>query len=96
MISLTLTDALRCAAQRCVWFEPPDDAIKQPARLAAYILAFGSFEDTNALREQLTEIDLRDLLDASPPGIFDGRSWAYWNLMVDRFVTPPLPVRALG
>lgn len=35
MINLTLTDALRRAAQRCVWFEQPERLIAQPAKLAA-------------------------------------------------------------
>jgi hypothetical protein len=96
VIDLVLTDALRRAAARCVWFEPPEQAIRQPSRLAAYILTYGDYEDTQALRDQLDVAGLRALLDAAPPGIFDGRSWAYWNLMVDRFTPPPLPVRTLG
>lgn len=95
MTKLKLTDPLRQAATRCIWFEAPERAITQPARLAAYILTYGSYEDTKALREQLSDDDLRELLDAAPPGIFDGRSWAYWNLIAGRFITPPLPKRIL-
>ena len=35
-------------------------------------------------------------LDAnSPAGVFDGRSWSYWQLkLFDRYTAPPLPTRA--
>jgi len=64
---LVLTPELRRAAQRCIWFEPPETAVVNPARLAAYILTYGGQEDVNALRVQLSEEDLKALLDAAPP-----------------------------
>ncbi len=95
MIKLVLTEALRKAAERCVWFEPPEAAIRDYARLAAHILTFGAQDDVAALRAQTSEDDLRALLDAAPPGVFDARSWSYWNLMVGRYDPPPMPQRAL-
>ena len=94
-MSLTLTDELRKAARRCIWFEPPEVALKEPSRLAAYIFTYGSQEDVTTLRCQITQDDLQRLLDASPPGIYDPRSWAYWNLMAGRYETPPMPQRKL-
>jgi len=95
MPPLVLTPELRRAAQRCIWFEPPETAVADPARLAAYVLTYGSHEDVKALRAQVKEEALRQLIDAAPPGIFDARSWAYWNLMIGRYETPPMPQRAL-
>jgi hypothetical protein len=69
MITLLMTEALRRATQRCVWFDPPEHAIRDPVRLAAYILTYGAYEDTQALRDQISVDDLRDLLDQAPPGI---------------------------
>ena len=94
MTQLTLTDSLRKSA-RCVWFEPPETAIADPARFAAYVLTYGSMEDVAALREQMSLDDIAKALDNAPPGIFDARSWAYWNLMVGRAEPPPMPVRRL-
>ena len=37
--------------------------------------------------------ELREVLDHAPPGIFNGRSWAYWNLKLGRTPAPPLPER---
>ena len=90
-MNLTLTDELRKAARRCIWFEPPEVALKEPGRLAAYIFTYGSQEDVMALRGQIPQDDLQRLLDAVPPGIYDPRSWAYWHLMAGRYETPPIP-----
>lgn len=90
---LNLTADLRRAAQRCVWFEPPEQAVQNTARLAAYILTYGMAEDTFALRAQLDDRALAECLDHAPPGIFDPRSWAYWNLVVGRYTPPPMPER---
>lgn len=81
------------AAERCVWYEPPEVAIRDAARLVAHILTFGSVDDVRALRVQYSDNDLRAALNAAPPGIFDARSWAYWNLMLCQYNTPPLPTR---
>jgi hypothetical protein len=93
MKRLILTDELRRAAERCVWFEPAEVAAADAPRLAAHILTYGAPEDVAALTSQLTEDDLRSLIDLAPPGVFDARSWAYWNLMVGRYETPFQPQR---
>lgn len=93
MKPLVLTPELRRAAERCVWYEAPERVVAHPARLVAHILTFGSVEDVNALRAQYSDDDLREALDAAPAGVFDPRSWAYWNLVVGRYATPPLPKR---
>jgi hypothetical protein len=93
MKPLKLTPELRRAAERCVWYETPERAIRNSANLAAHILTYGGIEDVNALRAQYSDDDLRQALDAAPAGVFDARSWAYWNLMVGRYSTPPLPTR---
>jgi hypothetical protein len=54
-MKLNLTEDLRKAAQHCVWFEPPEQAVQNAARLAAYILTYGTPEDTFALRAQLDD-----------------------------------------
>lgn len=90
---LRLTEELKKAVEHCVWFEFPEQAIQDTARLAAYILTYGTPEDTYALRDQLDDAALVKCLDESPPGIYDRRSWAYWNLVVGRYNPPPMPER---
>jgi hypothetical protein len=92
-MSIKLTEEMKKAVERCVWFEPPEQAVKDIPRLAAYILTYGTPEDTFALREQINDAELKKCLDKAPPGIYDKRSWAYWNLVVGRYDTPPMPER---
>jgi hypothetical protein len=78
-----------------MWFEPPEEAVSDPARFAAYVLTYGMHEDVTAMRAQIDDDSLRILLDRAPPGIFDPRSWAFWNLKLGRFPAPPMPTRIL-
>ena len=93
MKPLALTPALREASLRCLWFKSPEEAIEYPELLTAHILTYGLLPDYDAPLDQLDAKDLREALDAAPPGVLDARSWAYWNLMVGREETPPMPVR---
>ncbi len=96
MKAINLTTEMRDTVRRCVWFESPEEAVKDIPRLAAYILTHGMLEDTRILRKQLSDDDLKQVLDVAPAGIYDARSWAYWNLVIGRYDTPPLPVRSFG
>jgi hypothetical protein len=58
-------------------------------------MTYGDHRDMLAIRKQMTDDDLRTALAQAPPGIFDARSWAYWNLVLDRYPTPPMPERIL-
>lgn len=95
MKSLELTEALHKAAKRCFWYASPERAVLQPANFVAHILTFGALEDVNALRAQYSNEDIARALDEAPAGVYDARSWAYWNLVVGRYETPPMPVRCL-
>jgi hypothetical protein len=96
MKPLEPTPELRAVAARTVWFKAPDLALADPAEFLAYLLTYGTYEDVAVVRRRLSLDDLRDALDQAPPGIFDPRSWSYWNLIVGRYPAPPLPVRTFG
>ncbi len=89
------TPELRGVARRVIWFEEPGRALAGPARFVAYAMTYGTHEDMRTLRKVLSDAELRAALAEAPPGIFDGRSWAYWHLMLDRYPPPPLPERSL-
>ena len=91
--SLKLTPELERIARRALWFEEPAQAIADPVRFTAYVMTYGSHEDMQVLRLQLSDDDLRHALDHAPPGIFDGPSWSYWNTMLGRYPPPPRPTR---
>ena len=93
MKTINLTEEMRKVIQRCVWFETPETVIEDAPRLVAYILTHGMPEDVKVLMKQLTDADIKQALDEAPAGIYDPRSWAYWNLIVGRYETPELPKR---
>ena len=93
MTPIPLTPETAALAARLVWFEPPAQALADPARFAAYAFARATHADMKILRAHLSDDDLREALDRAPPGIIDPRSWAYWNARLGRFPAPPPPVR---
>jgi hypothetical protein len=93
MKSLPQTPELEAVARRAVWFESPAEALAIPSRFVAYVLTYGTYEDVESLRRYISDQDLEDAIDHAPPGIFDPRSWAYWNLKLGRYPAPPLPTR---
>jgi hypothetical protein len=94
--TLPLTSEIEGVARRVVWFEEPPQAIANPVRFLAYAMTYGVNEDLSIIRRYMTDDDLREALDQAPPGIFDPRSWAYWNVMLGRYPTPPMPQRTFG
>lgn len=97
MTPLPLTPDLILVAKRCVWFKSPVDALSNVDHLVAHVLTFGMHRDVQTLRAYLSDSELGDALDRAPPGIFDARSWAYWNwILLDRADPPPMPRRTFG
>ena len=91
---LPLTPELRDIARRIVWFEPPEKALSNPTRFMAYAFRYATHADMTILRHHLSNDELRQALDGAPPGVIDGRSWAYWRLMLD-LPDKPLPERRI-
>ncbi|HEY7392752.1 MAG TPA: hypothetical protein VH640_29805 [Bryobacteraceae bacterium] len=93
MKPLPHTPALLAVAKRVVWFKPPAEALADPVHFLAHVMTYGTVEDLRALKDVVGPSEFRETLDKAPPGVFDARSWAYWNLKCGREPAPPLPVR---
>lgn len=93
MKPLPETPALLAVARRVIWFEEPRQALSDPIHFLAYLMTYGTVADLEAIRGIIGPSDFHEALDRAPPGIFDRRSWAYWNLMCGRRSPPPLPQR---
>ena len=93
MKTLPATPELLRVARRVIWFDEPSRALADPVQFLAHLMVFGTVEDLAALRGIIGKDDYREVLEHAPPGIFDVRSWAYWNLVCDRRPAPPLPAR---
>jgi hypothetical protein len=93
MKSIPLTPEIEAVAKRVIWFEEPAQAVANPIRFVAYAMTYGDHADVDVIRRYLSEDDLLEAISHAPPGIFDSRSWAYWNLKLGRDPIPPMPER---
>ena len=92
---LSPTPELLTVAERVVWFKPPRETLADPVHFLAHVMTYGTLEDLHALDGIVDLNDFREVLEHAPPGIFDARSWAYWNLKCGRMPAPPLPEREI-
>jgi hypothetical protein len=93
MKPLPVTPELLKVARRVVWFKKPEDTLADPVHFLAHVMTYGTPEDLQALKGIVGKEEFCEVLDNAPPGVFDRRSWAYWNLRCDRHPAPPLPQR---
>jgi hypothetical protein len=93
MKPLPETPELLAIAERVVWFKPPREGLADTIHFLAYVMTYGTIEDLRIINGVVGPEEFREALDNAPPGVFDARSWAYWNLKYRRFPPPPLPVR---
>lgn len=93
MKAIPFDSGMESVARRCVWFQSPAETLSDPIRFVAYVLTYGTFEEVHALRNHVSNDDSREALNNAPPGVFDARSWAYWNLMLENDNKRPLPQR---
>ena len=93
MKPLPASAELLAVAERVVWFKTPAEALANPVHFLAHVMTYGTPEDLRALQGLVGQNDFMETLELAPPGIFDPRSWAYWNLKCGRVPVPPLPVR---
>ena len=97
MITFKQTPELLDVARRVVWFKEPEEALRDQAHFLAYAMRYGDDEDISAIsRAGIGLQQLSEVLDNAPSGIFDARSWNFWNLKCGRRSVPPLPVRKLS
>lgn len=93
MTPIPLNDETKALARRVVWFDTPAEALADPIRFMAYVMARATVEDLAIVLRYVTEEDFREALDKAPPGIIDARSWAYWNSRFGRYPAPRMPSR---
>ena len=93
MRPLPATPELINVARRVVWFKEPEEALAEPVHFLAHVMTYGTIDDLKALRGIVDKDDFCKVLENPPAGVFDARSWAYWNLKCGNAPTTPLPVR---
>ena len=92
---MTRSPELDAVATRVIWFESADEALRYPNRFLAYLMTYGTLEEILVAKRHFSEAEFEAALDDAPPGIFDIRSWTYWNCVYGRKPVPPLPTRQI-
>jgi hypothetical protein len=87
---------LLLVARRVVWFKEPQETITDKAFFLAHVMTYGTLEDVLTARKYFSSADFVEALRSAPAGIFDPRSWAYWNTIMGRLPVPPLPSRSIA
>lgn len=87
---------LTAVARRTIWFKTPEEALRDPIHFIAHVLTYGAHRDVEVLRRHVSDEELVEAIENAPPGVFDARSWTYWNLKFGRTPAPPLPERRFG
>ena len=86
-------EELRKVAKRVVWFKPPDETLNEPLLFLAHLMTYGTLADLVTTMKYYSDEDFDRVLREPPAGVFDLRSWNYWNLRYHHEPVPPLPSR---
>jgi hypothetical protein len=79
-------------AEAYVWWQPPDESLRDPAAILRQILNIGTPDDYASACRIWGEQAFRDALVAAPPGALDERSWTFWHRCY-HLPVPPFPRR---
>ncbi|MGH9338555.1 MAG: hypothetical protein ACRD1R_02950 [Acidobacteriota bacterium] len=88
-----IPDDLARVARRVVWYDTPETSLEDPAKFLAHVMTYGTIQDMVTTEKYFSAEDFRRALEKAPPGVFDPRSWAYWNTVFGRVPVPPMPKR---
>ncbi len=86
---------LLALATRVVWWKPSEETLGDPIFFLAHVMTYGTADDVAIAREHFGDGAFGAALDQAPAGVFDARSWAYWQAVRWRIPPPPLPTRLI-
>ena len=86
---------LLAVARRVVWFQNPEETLKDEEFFLAYLMTYGTLEDVITAKKYYSDKLFLKTLKHAPPGVFDARSWSYWNTVFNRTPIPSMPHRKL-
>jgi len=94
-VNVNYSPDLITVAERVVWFENAEKSLRDPTRFLAYLMTYGTLDEIRTAKKYYSPEDFEAVLDNPPAGVFDPRSWKYWNLVYGRTPVPPLPKRKI-
>jgi len=75
---------LRRMALRYIWWQTPDESIKDPLRVIAQVMDMGTLEDIQEMIAVHGKRRMAEVLKHARPGWFHPKSWAFWNIVSGR------------
>jgi hypothetical protein len=90
---MNFSEELKQVAKRVIWFKAPEQSLQEPKLFLAHLMTYGTLEDIVTAMKYYSDDDFDRVLKDPPAGIFDLRSWNYWNLRYHHEPVPPLPHR---
>jgi hypothetical protein len=90
-----MAPAVHELARKLIWWKTPEEALRWPDRLIAQVMALGTWDDVETVRNVWGDEGFRRVLSSPPPGVFDLRSWNYWHVYFGIEPVPPLPARRI-
>jgi hypothetical protein len=82
-------------AERLFWWQTPQQALADPLRFVAQVMALGTDRDVAVAERRFGTEAFDAVLDQPPPGLFTPRRWNYWHVRQHRSPVPALPTRFL-
>ena len=90
---MNYSEDLKRVAKRAVWFKAPEETLRDPKVFLAHLMTYGTLDDIATGMKQYADTDFDLVLEDPPAGIFDRRSWNYWNLRFHHEPVPRVPQR---
>jgi hypothetical protein len=72
-------EQLKRLARGLFWWQPPEVSLANPRRFLAQVVTLGTWDEVHQVKGFMGWDAFKDALLNAPPGVFDGRSWAYWH-----------------
>jgi hypothetical protein len=72
-------EQIKQIARRLIWWKSPEEVLQNVPRFLMQAMTLGSWKEVEAVRSAFGEPALRDAFVNAEPGIFDAKSWSYWQ-----------------
>jgi hypothetical protein len=73
------SEQLKGIAKELFWWQPPEISLSNPRRFLAQVMALGTWDEVQHVKDVFGWDAFKDALLNAPAGVMDARSWAYWH-----------------
>jgi hypothetical protein len=80
-------------AHKVVWFDAPEQTLRDVNNFLAHLMVYGSPVDTKIVERYIPEAEFRKVLENAPAGTFTTEAWRRWHERLRIVRLPPLPRR---